>query len=466
MLPLVALVGRPNVGKSTLFNALTRTRDALVHDEPGVTRDRNYGVCRLDEARPFVLVDTGGIAGVDEGLAGATAKQSRAAAEEADLILFIVDGREGASTIDDDILAWLRKVAKPTFLVVNKTDGIDVQAALGEFARYGIKDMLGVSSAHRQGIDMLLAQVLAQLPIDGDTEILDNDPERVRVAFVGRPNVGKSTLVNRILGEERMIASDVPGTTRDSIAVDLDRDGRKYRLIDTAGLRRRGKVEEAIEKFSVVKTLQAIEHCQVAVIMLDAGEGVTDQDATVLGAVLDAGRALVIAINKWDGQSDYARQQAESLLARKLGFVDWAESVRISALHGSGLRELFKAIHRAHASATKQFSTAEVTKALEIAYETNPPPVVRGHVAKLRFAHPGGANPPTFIVHGNRLRTLSDTYRRYLENFFRKRFKLVGTPVRFVFKEGENPYKDRKNVLTDKQVAKKRRLIRHVKRGK
>ena len=466
MLPLVALVGRPNVGKSTLFNALTRTRDALVHDEPGVTRDRNYGVCRLDEARPFVLVDTGGIAGVDEGLAGATAKQSRAAAEEADLILFIVDGREGASTIDDDILAWLRKVAKPTFLVVNKTDGIDVQAALGEFARYGIKDVLGVSSAHQQGIDTLLAQVLAQLPVDGDTEILDNDPERVRVAFVGRPNVGKSTLVNRILGEERMIASDVPGTTRDSIAVDLDRDGRKYRLIDTAGLRRRGKVEEAIEKFSVVKTLQAIEHCQVAVIMLDAGEGVTDQDATVLGAVLDAGRALVIAINKWDGQSDYARQQAESLLARKLGFVDWAESVRISALHGSGLRELFKAIHRAHASATKQFSTAEVTKALEIAYETNPPPVVRGHVAKLRFAHPGGANPPTFIVHGNRLRTLSDTYRRYLENFFRKRFKLVGTPVRFVFKEGENPYKDRKNVLTDKQVAKKRRLIRHVKRGK
>jgi GTP-binding protein len=466
MLPLVALVGRPNVGKSTLFNALTRTRDALVHDEPGVTRDRNYGVCRLDEARPFVLVDTGGIAGVDEGLAGATAKQSRAAAEEADLILFIVDGREGASTIDDDILAWLRKVAKPTFLVVNKTDGIDVQAAMGEFARYGIKDVLGVSSAHRQGIDPLPAPVLAQLPVAGDTEILDNDPERVRVAFVGRPNVGKSTLVNRILGEERMIASDVPGTTRDSIAVDLDRDGRKYRLIDTAGLRRRGKVEEAIEKFSVVKTLQAIEHCQVAVIMLDAGEGVTDQDATVLGAVLDAGRALVIAINKWDGQSDYARQQAESLLARKLGFVDWAESVRISALHGSGLRELFKAIHRAHASATKQFSTAEVTKALEIAYETNPPPVVRGHVAKLRFAHPGGANPPTFIVHGNRLRTLSDTYRRYLENFFRKRFKLVGTPVRFVFKEGENPYKDRKNVLTDKQVAKKRRLIRHVKRGK
>jgi len=466
MLPLVALVGRPNVGKSTLFNALTRTRDALVHDAPGVTRDRNYGVCRLDESRPFALVDTGGIAGIDEGLQGATARQSRAAAEEADLILFIVDGREGASTIDDDILAWLRKVAKPTFLVVNKTDGIDVQAALAEFARYGIKDMLGVSSAHKHGIDALLARVLAQLPEAGGTDVPDDDPERIRVAFVGRPNVGKSTLVNRILGEERMIASDVPGTTRDSIAVDLERDGRKYRLIDTAGLRRRGKVEEVVEKFSVFKTLQAIEQCQVAVIMLDAGEGVTDQDATVLGAVLDAGRALVVAVNKWDGQSDYTRQQTESLLERKLSFVDWAETVRISALHGSGLRELFKAIHRAHASATRKFSTAEVTKALEIAYETNPPPVVRGHVAKLRFAHPGGENPPTFIVHGTRLRTLSDTYRRYLENFFRKRFKLVGTPVRFVFKEGENPYKDKKNVLSERQVAKKQRLIRHAKRGK
>ena len=467
MLPLVALVGRPNVGKSTLFNALTRSRDALVHDEPGVTRDRNYGVCRLDPEHPFVLVDTGGIAGTDKGLAGATARQSRAAADEADLILFIVDGREGASALDDEILAWLRKSAKPTFLVVNKIDGLDAQAALNEFARYGIRDMLGVSSAHKQGIDELLAKVLAALPEDGDAEILDEDPERVRVAFVGRPNVGKSTLVNRILGEERMIASEVPGTTRDSIAVDLERDGRKYRLIDTAGLRRKSKVEEAVEKFSIVKTLQAIEQCQVAVILIDASEGVTEQDASVLGAVLDAGRALVVAVNKWDGLSDYQREQTMSLLSRKLSFVEWAEAVRISALHGSGLRELFKAIHRAHASATHQFSTSEVTTALEIAYESNPPPVVRGHVAKLRFAHPGGENPPTFIVHGSRLRTLSDSYRRYLENFFRKRFKLVGTPVRFVFKEGENPYKDKpKNPLTERQIAKKRRLIRHVKRGK
>ncbi len=466
MLPLVALVGRPNVGKSTLFNALTRSRDALVHDEPGVTRDRHYGVCRLDEARPFVVVDTGGIAGVDEGLAGATARQARAAAEEADLVLFVVDGREGASSLDDDILRWLRKSARPTFLVVNKTDGLDARAALAEFSRYGFSDVFAISSAHRQGIDELLAHVLARLPADGDAEILDDDPERVRIAFVGRPNVGKSTLVNRILGEERMIASEVAGTTRDSIAVDLERDGRKYRLVDTAGIRRKSKVEEAVETFSIIKTLQAIEHCQVAVIMLDANEGVTDQDASVLGAVLDAGRALVLAVNKWDGLSTYQREQVEGLLSRKLSFVTWAEAVRISAKHGSGLRELFRAVHRAHASATRTFSTSEVTKAMEIAYETNPPPVVRGHVAKLRFAHAGGENPPTFIVHGTRLRTLTDTYKRYLENFFRKRFKLVGTPVRFVFKEGENPYKDKKNVLTERQVAKKKRLIRHVKRNK
>jgi len=466
MLPLVALVGRPNVGKSTLFNALTRSRDALVHDEPGVTRDRHYGVCRLDPDRPFLLVDTGGIAGDEEGLSGATARQARAAAGEADLVLFIVDGREGASALDDEILAWLRKLARPTLLVINKIDGTHEEAVRAEFARYGFADMLAVSAAHRQGLDDLHEEILGRLPEEGSVEELDNDPERLRVAFVGRPNVGKSTLVNRLLGEERMIASEVPGTTRDSIAADLERDGKLYRLIDTAGIRRKGRVEEAVEKFSVVKTLQAIERCQVAVLMLDATEGVTDQDATVLGAVLDAGRALVVAVNKWDGLTTYQRDQAEALLSRKLSFVPWAEAVRISARHGSGLRELFRAVHRAHASAIRTFSTSEVNKALEIAYETNPPPSVRGHVSKLRYVHPGGENPPTFVVHGTRLKDLPESYKRYLENFFRKRFKLVGTPVRMLFREGTNPYEGKKNELTERQVARKRRLIRHVKRGK
>lgn len=466
MLPLVALVGRPNVGKSTLFNALTRSRDALVHDEPGVTRDRNYGVCRLEPDRPFLLVDTGGIAGEEEGLAGATARQARGAAGEADLVLFVVDGREGASALDDEILSWLRKLARPTLLVINKIDGTNEDAVRAEFARYGFADVLAVSAAHRQGLDDLHVEILERIPEEGSTEELDNDPSRLRVAFVGRPNVGKSTLVNRLLGEERMIASEVPGTTRDSIAADLERDGKLYRLIDTAGIRRKGKVEEAVEKFSVVKTLQAIERCQVAVLMLDATEGVTDQDATVLGAVLDAGRALVIAVNKWDGLTTYQREQAEALLSRKLSFVPWAEAVRISAKHGSGLRELFRAVHRAHASAIRTFSTSEVNKALEIAYETNPPPSIRGHVSKLRYVHPGGENPPTFVVHGTRLKDLPDSYKRYLENFFRKRFKLVGTPVRMLFREGANPYEGKKNELTERQVARKRRLIRHVKRGK
>jgi len=466
MLPLVALVGRPNVGKSTLFNALTRSRDALVHNEPGVTRDRHYGVCRLDPEQPFLLVDTGGIAGEEEGLAGATARQARAAAAEADLILFVVDGRDGASALDDEILAWLRKLARPTLLVINKIDGTFEEAVRAEFARYGFADMYTVSAAHRQGLDDLHAEILERLPEEGSGEELDNDPERLRIAFVGRPNVGKSTLVNRLLGEERMIASEVPGTTRDSIAVDLERDGKRYRLIDTAGIRRRGRIDEAVEKFSVVKTMQAIERCQVAVLMLDATEGVTDQDATVLGAVLDAGRALVIAVNKWDGLTGYQREQAEALLSRKLSFVPWAEAVRISAKHGSGLRELFRAIHRAHASAIRTFSTAEVNKALEVAYETNPPPSVRGHVSKLRYVHPGGENPPTFVIHGTRLKVLPDSYKRYLENFFRKRFKLVGTPVRMLFREGANPYEGKKNELTERQIARKRRLMRHVKRNR
>ena len=463
MLPLVALVGRPNVGKSTIFNALTRSRDALVHDEPGVTRDRHYGICRREEDHPFALCDTGGLSGDEEGLAGATARQARSAVEEADLVLFVVDGREGPTTLDENILNWLRKSGRRFFLVVNKTDGLDEDAVVNEFARFGVERIIPIAAAHQRGIPDLLEEIIPELPAERDVEVLPDEPGRIRIAFLGRPNVGKSTLVNRLLGEERMIASDVPGTTRDSIAVDMERDGKPYCLIDTAGLRRRAKVEEAVEKFSVFKTLQAIENAQVVVVMLDAGEGVTEQDATVLGYVLDAGRALVVAVNKWDDQDKYTREQALSMLERKLSFCEWAERVTISAKNGTGLKELFKAIHRAHASATHEFSTAEITKALQVAVESFSPPVVRGHVAKLKFAHPGGANPPTFIVHGNRLKSLPESYRRYLENFFRKRFKLVGTPIRFVFKEGENPYEGKKNVLTERQVKAKRRLMKHVK---
>jgi len=466
MLPTIALVGRPNVGKSTLFNALTRSRDALVHDAPGVTRDRHYGICHLDEARPFVLIDTGGIAGEDDGLPGATARQSYLAAEEADLVLFIVDAREGPSALDDDILTWLRKASRPTLLVVNKTDGLDTETCVAEFARYGIAGALAVSSAHRRGLEELVAAALAQLPDTAAASAPDDAPERMRVAFVGRPNVGKSTLVNRILGEERMIASEVPGTTRDAIAADVERDGRHYRLIDTAGIRRKSRVGEAVEKFSIIKTLQAIVACQVAVVMVDASEGVTDQDVSVLAAVLDAGRALVLAVNKWDGLSQYQREQTTALLERKLAFAPWAKTVHISAKHGSGLRELFSAIRRAHASATRTFSTAEVSRVLELAVEAHPPPAVRGHAPKLRFAHPGGENPPTFVIHGTRLKELRESYTRYLENVFREHFKLLGTPVKLVFKQGENPYKDRKNPLSERQIASRKRLMRHVKRSK
>jgi GTP-binding protein len=466
VLPLVALVGRPNVGKSTLFNALTRSRDALVHDQPGVTRDRHYGVCRLIDERPFVLVDTGGLTGEDEGLAGLTAQQSLAAIEEADLLVFVVDARDGIVPQDTNILATLRRSGKPSLLLVNKVDGLDESAALAEFSRFGIGATFPVSAAHQRGLLPVLEQIAEHLPEPSPEELaaVEHDPERLRMAIVGRPNVGKSTLVNRLLGEERMIASDVPGTTRDSISVDLERDGRKYRLIDTAGIRRRARVEEAVEKFSVIKSLQAIDASQVVVFLLDATEGVTDQDATVLGAVLDAGRALVIAVNKWDGLTQYQREQCTATLERRLAFVSYAQIVTISAKHGTGMRELMRAVHKAYDSATRKFTTSELTRALEIAYENLQPPIVRGAVAKLRFAHPGGENPPTIVIHGTRVKSLPDAYKRYLENFLRQRFKLVGTPLRLEFRQGENPYADKKNVLTEGQQRKRQRLIRHAKR--
>lgn len=464
MLPLLALVGRPNVGKSTLFNALTRSRDALVANQPGVTRDRQYGVCRLLD-RPFLVVDTGGLTDASEGLAALTCQQSLQAMREAAVIALVVDARDGLLAQDRQVVDEARRCNRPLLLLVNKTDGLDPDQALAEFAPLGVQPAFAVAASHQRGLGPVLEAVAARLPQEDTPSWLDDaDPTRMRLAIVGRPNVGKSTLVNRLLGEERVIASDVPGTTRDAIAVDLERDGRKYRLIDTAGIRRRARVEEAVEKFSVLKTLQAIESAQVVVVLLDAGEGVTDQDATVLGQVLEAGKGLVIALNKWDGLDAYQREQCLADVGRKLAFVEYAPVLRLSARHGSGIGELFRAIHRTHASATRQFTTSELTRAIEAAYEALQPPVVRGHVAKLRYAHPGGTNPPTVVIHGSRVGSIPVSYKRYLENFLRRRFKLVGTPLRLEFRAGENPYEGRKNELTERQIQRRRRLMRHARK--
>jgi len=463
MLPVIALVGRPNVGKSTLFNALTRSRDALVADMPGVTRDRHYGVCR-GGARSFVVVDTGGLSGVEDGIEGLTATQVRLAIEEAHVLVFVVDARDGLLPQDRQILDELRRSGKPIIAAVNKTDGLDEQNALAEFAVFGIRSTLPLSAAHNRGTEELIAEVLPLLPAEQESnQEGEGESGSIRVAIVGRPNAGKSTLINRLLGEDRLIVSDVAGTTRDPIRVPLERDGKRYTLIDTAGVRRRAKVEEALEKFSVIKTLQSMAAAQVVVLMIDARENLADQDLTLIGHAMDEGRALVIAVNKWDGMDSYQRDQCQRALERRLVFVDWAKQVFISALHGSGLRELMRAVVRAHAAATKELSSSELTKTLERAYEGYQPPLVRGHAPKLRFAHPGGSNPPTIVIHGSRTKHIAPAYQRYLENFFRKRFKLEGTPVRISFRDGENPFAGKKNVLTEAQVRKRRRMIKRFK---
>ena len=465
MLPVVALVGRPNVGKSTLFNVLTRTRDALVADMPGVTRDRHYGFCRLGE-RHFVLVDTGGLADSDEGLAGLTARQVELAIAEADVVVFVVDARDGLLPTDQAILERLRRTSKPMLLAVNKLDGLDESVALADFARLGVARPLPLAASHGHGTLQLVKAIETLLPA-GEPEALSGEDEGgVRVAIVGRPNVGKSTLVNRLLGEDRVIVSNVAGTTRDSIRIPLERDGRKYTLIDTAGVRRRARIEDAVEKFSVIKTLQSIDAANVVVMLLDANEGVTDQDAGLIGHALEAGRALVIAINKWDGLKTYDREQCKRSLERKLTFVEWAPRLTISALHGTGIGELMKRVNRVHAAANAKLTASDLTRALEVAYAAFQPPLVRGHAPKLRYAHPGGTNPPTIVIHGSRTKHLAESYRRYLENFFRKRYKLEGTPIRIDFREGENPYAAKKNVPADGQQKRRQRTQGAARRGK
>lgn len=464
MLPVVALVGRPNVGKSTLFNALTRSRDALVADMPGVTRDRHYGICRTGE-RPFVVVDTGGLSGTEEGLDGLTAQQVRLAIGEANVLVFVVDARDGLLPQDRSILDELRRSGKPIIAAVNKTDGLDIQTSLSEFSVFGIGTTLPLSAAHNRGTEELIEATLPLLPPESE-DAVEGEDGSIRVAIVGRPNAGKSTLINRLLGEDRLIVSDVAGTTRDPIRVPVERDGKRYTLIDTAGVRRKARVEEAVEKFSVIKTLQSMAAAQVVVVMIDARENLADQDLTLIGHAIEEGRALVIAVNKWDGMDAYQREQCERALERRLQFIEWSKRVFISALHGSGLRELMRAVVRAHAAATKELGSSELTKTLERAYEGYQPPLVRGHAPKLRFAHPGGSNPPTIVIHGSRTKHIAPAYRRYLENFFRQRFKLEGTPIRISFRDGENPYAGKKNVLTEGQMRKRQRMIREMKKRK
>jgi GTP-binding protein len=459
MLPVVALVGRPNVGKSTLFNVLTRSRDALVADMPGVTRDRHYGVCRSGD-RPFVVVDTGGLSGVEEAMDVLTARQVRLAIEEANVLVFVVDARDGLLPQDYAILNELRRSGKTIIAAVNKTDGLEEEAVLAEFSAFGVGKILPLSAAHSRGTTELLAMIMPLLPAEEeDSEESANEDGSIRVAIVGRPNAGKSTLINRLLGEDRLIVSDVAGTTRDPIRVPLERDGKRYTLIDTAGIRRKARVEEAVEKFSIIKTLQSISAAQVVVIVVDARENLADQDLTLIGYAMDEGRALVIAINKWDGLDQYQRDECMRALDRRLVFVEWAKQVHISALHGSGLRELMSSVVRAHASATKVLTSSDLTKTLEKAYEGYQPPLVHGHAPKLRFAHPGGSNPPTIVIHGSRTKHIAPAYQRYLENFFRKRYKLEGTPIRIAFRESENPYAGRKKVLTKEQEKKARRRV-------
>ncbi|HDP88933.1 MAG TPA: ribosome biogenesis GTPase Der [Thioalkalivibrio sp.] len=465
MNPVIALVGRPNVGKSTLFNRLTKSRDALVADFPGLTRDRKYGIGRVG-GRPFVVVDTGGLSGEAEGIDEYMAVQTRQAIAEADVLLFLVDGRSGVTAADEAIARELRITGKPLYLVVNKTDGIDAEGAAMDFYALGMGEPIAIAAAHGRGINALVNRVMEPFPEAPEVTPEDEAAKGIRIAFVGRPNVGKSTLINRIMGEERVVAFDQPGTTRDSVEIPFERDGQAYTLIDTAGVRRRARVSEAIEKFSVIKTLQAIEACHVTILVLDAREGITEQDATLVGHVMEAGKAIVVAINKWDGLTPEQRDKVRHEIEIKLPFLDFAERFFVSALHGTGVGELYAAVQRAYDSSMLDVSTSRLTTLLEQAVVQHQPPLVHGRRIKLRYAHQGGHNPPIIVIHGNQTERVPGAYKRYLVNFFRTRLKLVGTPIRIEFKTGENPYAGRRNTLTPRQQYKRDRMMRHIKRSK
>jgi len=442
--PVIALVGRPNVGKSTLFNRLTSSRDAIVADFAGLTRDRHYGNGHLGK-REYIVIDTGGFEPTAEsGIYKEMAKQTRQAVAESDVVVFVVDARAGLSAQDHDIAKYLRRLGKPTVLAANKAEGMTQGLQLGEFFELGLGEVLPVSSAHGQGVRSMLEIALEAIPgwSEDDEEPEEEDTSVIRLAVAGRPNVGKSTLINVWLGEERLVAFDMPGTTRDAISVPFEKDGQKFELIDTAGLRRKGKVFEAIEKFSVVKTLQAIESAHVVLLLLDATQGVTDQDAHIAGFILESGRAVVLAINKWDAVDAYQREQIERQIETRLAFLKFASLHLISAKKRQGLGPVWKSIVQARASAMRKMSTPVLTRLLQEAVAFQAP--TRGGMfrPKMRYAHQGGMNPPVIVIHGNSLQHVPDAYKRFLEGRFRKAFDLVGTPLRIEFKTADNPFKD------------------------
>jgi GTP-binding protein len=460
MIPVIALIGRPNVGKSTLFNVLTQTRDAIVANEPGLTRDRQYGIGKRG-TKKFIVVDTGGLSGEKQSLDDLMARQTLLAIEEADEVLLMVDAQDGITSSDEMITDLVRKTGKSTSIIINKVDGIDPIQAQSDFYALGIARVYLVSAAHRKGINPMMDAVMHEYAEDQPDHQIDQGPT---VAVIGRPNVGKSTLINRLIGEERVVAYDQPGTTRDTIAVPFERRGKHYTLIDTAGVRKRGKVQQVIEKFSAIKALEAIERSQVVILVIDARDGLTDQDLTLLGFAINSGRALVIAVNKWDGLEPEQRDYNKKTLLRRLSFASFAAQHYISALHGTGVGEMMKSIDQAYASAYRDFNTRHLTDLLEEAVFKHNPPLHNGRRIKLRYAHQGGRNPPVIVIHGNKTEFLPSAYERYLMGFFISKLKLKGTPVRIELKSGANPYARNKNQSSETRQKKKNRLIKHAKK--